>query len=137
MLAQTQQKTASSLTEVAWLGKQLPVKNERLRVSLVKLQQMVGDALRWGGGGGGGGEQLRLYEALLMECQDAMQIVRDEINELVRGVLCVHMCIVRVCVCVCVCVFVHVHVCVCVHVCMHDEIKELVKRSIHIHDLST
>ena len=87
MLAKTQEKAASSLTEVTWLGKKLPVKSERLRVSLVKLQQVEGELGRGGGEGGGGGEEGRMevYERLLMECQDTMQIVRDEISaEMVR-----------------------------------------------------
>lgn len=73
MLAKTQEKVASSLTEVTWLGKKLPVRSERLRLSLVKLQQMEGEL-------GRGEGRMEAYEGLLMECQDAMQIVRDELN---------------------------------------------------------
>ena len=77
VLAKTQEKAASSLTEVTWLGRKLPVRNERLRVSLVKLQQLEREV---GIGNEGTGEKVEVYERLLMECQDAMQIVRDELT---------------------------------------------------------
>ena len=77
VLAKTQEKAASSLTEVTWLGRKLPVRNERLRVSLVKLQQLEREV---GVGNEGTGEKVEVYERLLMECQDAMQIVRDELT---------------------------------------------------------
>ena len=75
VLAKTQEKAASSLTEVSWLGKKLPVRSEKLRVSLIKLQQFEGQLSRVQTSE----EKMDVYEKLLMECQDAMQIVRDEI----------------------------------------------------------
>ena len=55
----------------------MPVRNERLRVGLIKLQQLEGELGRTQGGGGV--EKMEMYEQLLMECQDAMQIVREDI----------------------------------------------------------
>ena len=72
---QTKEKT-SALTEVVWQGKSVPVKSERVRLSLVKLQQMVGEVERVVDTE----EKMRLYEALLMECQDGIQLVRDDLN---------------------------------------------------------
>jgi len=76
VLAKTQEKAAASLTEVVWLGRKLPVRSERLRVSLVKLQQLEGEL---GRREEGTEEKVEVYERLLMEYQDAMQIMRDEL----------------------------------------------------------
>ena len=43
MLSKTQEKAASSLTEVTWLGKKVPVHSEKVRVCLVRLQQVEGE----------------------------------------------------------------------------------------------
>ena len=75
MLSKTQEKAATSLTEVSWLGKKVPVRSERLRVSLVKLQLVEGELAM----AGEADKKMEVYETLLMECQDAMQTVRDEI----------------------------------------------------------
>ena len=76
VLAKTQEKAASSLTEVTWLGKKVPVKSEKLRVGFVKLQQLEGELSR----AEGGEAKMDVYERLLMECQDAMQMVRIELG---------------------------------------------------------
>ena len=76
VLAKTQEKAASSLTEVTWLGKKVPVKSEKLRVGFVKLQQLEGELSR----AEGGDAKMDVYERLLMECQDAMQMVREELG---------------------------------------------------------
>jgi hypothetical protein len=85
VLAKTQEKAASSLTEVTWLGKKVPVKSEKLRVGFVKLQQLEGELSR----AEVGEAKMDVYERLLMECQDAMQMVREELGpEPVRGIMC-------------------------------------------------
>ncbi len=76
VLAKTQDKAATSLTEVGWLGKKVPVRSERLRVSLVKLQLVEGEL----GRASEPGKKMEVYETLLMECQDAVQTLRDEIT---------------------------------------------------------
>ena len=78
VLSKTQEKAATSLSEVTWREQRLPVKNEKLRVSLIKLQQMEGE-LRGKRSADEGSEKMEMYEQLLMECQDAMQIVREDI----------------------------------------------------------
>lgn len=80
MLSKTQEKAASSLSEVTWRDQRLPVRNEKLRVGLIKLQQMEGELRGHSGTTEEGGEgKTGMYEQLLMECQDAMQIVREDI----------------------------------------------------------
>lgn len=76
VLAKTQEKAASSLTEITWLGKKVPVRSERLRVSLVKLQLVEGEL----GREGEAEKKMEVYETLLMECQDTMQLAREELT---------------------------------------------------------
>ena len=78
VLSKTQEKAAMSLSEVTWRDQRLPVRNEKLRVELIKLQQMEGE-LRGRQSAEEGTEKMELYEQVLMECQDAMQIVREDI----------------------------------------------------------
>ena len=52
------------------------MKSEKLRVGFVKLQQLEGELSR----AEGGEAKMDVYERLLMECQDAMQMVRDELG---------------------------------------------------------
>ena len=77
VLSRTQEEAALSLSEVTWQDQRLPVRNEKLRVGLIKLQQMEGE-LR-GRVEEGDQDKMEMYEQLLMECQDAMQIVREDI----------------------------------------------------------
>lgn len=76
VLAKTQEKAATSLNEINWLGKKVPVRSERLRVSLVKLQLVEGELNRTAEAE----KKTEVYETLLMECQDTMQIAREEIS---------------------------------------------------------
>ena len=75
-MAKTQEKAASSLTEVTWLGKKVPVRSEKVRVSLVRLQQVEGEVGRVERAE----SKMEEYERLLMECQDALQITKEELN---------------------------------------------------------
>ena len=77
------------------------MKSEKLRVGFVKLQQLEGELSR----AEGGEAKMDVYERLLMECQDAMQMVRDELGpEPVSEIMWVF--IIRVHV------HMHVHICV-------------------------
>ena len=76
VLVQTKE-TSAGLTEVVWQGNPVPVKSERVRLSLVKLHQMAGEVERMTETE----EKIRLCEELLMECQDGIQLVRDEMNQ--------------------------------------------------------
>ena len=73
MLSKTQEKAASSLTEVTWLGKKVPVRSEKVRVCLVRLQQVEGELVS-------GEEKMDVYERLVMECQDTLQVAKEELN---------------------------------------------------------
>ena len=41
MLAQTQQKVASTLTEITWCGQSLSIKSDKMRIILVRLKELV------------------------------------------------------------------------------------------------
>lgn len=75
VLAKTQEKAASSLTEVLWLGKKVPVKSEKVRLSLVKLQLVEGELGRMQADT----DKMEAYEGLLMECQDTLHVAQQEL----------------------------------------------------------
>ncbi len=66
-----------SLTEVQWKDSMVPIKNQQVRVALIKLNQTVTEI----GREENVEEKMKLYERLLMDCQDAVQIIRDDINQ--------------------------------------------------------
>ena len=75
VLSKTQEKIANSLSEVTWREQQVPVRNEKLRVALIKLQQLEGEIGRVEGSS----EKMELYEQLMMDVQDSIQIVREDL----------------------------------------------------------
>ena len=87
VLSKTQEKAATSLSEVTWRDQRLPIRNEKLRVGLIKLQQLEGE-LRGHRTTEGDDGKMEMYEQLLMECQDAMQIVREDIAAETVSSLC-------------------------------------------------
>ena len=76
-MAKTGEKVALSLTEVQWKGSMVPIKNQQVRVALIKLNQTIAEV----GREENTEEKMRLYEQLLMDCQDAVQMIRDELNQ--------------------------------------------------------
>ena len=119
VIAQTRAKAASTLTEVSWCGKKLPVKSEKVRICLVHLRELSDEAQRKSDDDTAC-EQL--CEQIVLECHDAMQTLRDELSQdkvcTVCVCVCVCVCVVCVCVCACVCVCVCACVCMCVCVCV-------------------
>lgn len=55
----------------------VPIKNQQVRVALIKLNQTVAEV----GQEENAEEKMKLYERLLMDCQDAIQMIRDEITQ--------------------------------------------------------
>ena len=66
-----------SLTEVQWKGAVVPVKNQQVRVALIKLNQTMAEV----GREENAEEKMKLYERLMMDCQDAIQTIRDELTQ--------------------------------------------------------
>ncbi|XP_022089362.1 signal recognition particle subunit SRP68-like [Acanthaster planci] len=76
LLAQTREKQALTLSEVTWRGRLVPVKNEQVRAFLLSCEENEKQLKS----SSDPESQMSIYESLLMECKDALQILRDEIK---------------------------------------------------------
>ena len=76
VISQTREKQASSLTEITWKGKTVPVKNEEIRSFILhsnESQQEVERAENFE-------NKMAVYDQLLMECKDGLQSLKDEMK---------------------------------------------------------
>ncbi|XP_076366392.1 signal recognition particle 68 [Tachypleus tridentatus] len=76
LISQTREKQAATLSEVTWLGRTVPVKQEKVRVFLLNAQEVENEVKR----APDLTTKIEVYERLLMECKDALQILRDELK---------------------------------------------------------
>ncbi|XP_063961502.1 signal recognition particle subunit SRP68-like [Lytechinus pictus] len=77
LLAQTREKQAATLSEVTWRGRTVPVRNEQVRAFLLTCQeneQQVASELM------DSESKVSVYESLLMQCKDSLQIIREELK---------------------------------------------------------
>lgn len=77
LIEKTREKQASSLLEVAWRGRTVPIKNEKVRVFLLSLQESethIMDATTIE-------SKLSVYESLLKELIDAQQSLKDDLKD--------------------------------------------------------
>lgn len=76
LIAQTREKQAATLSEVTWRGRTVPVKFEKVRLFLtnVKEAEKTLDSDTYSR------SRFTMYEKLLMECKDALQVLRDELK---------------------------------------------------------
>ncbi|CAG0878865.1 unnamed protein product [Darwinula stevensoni] len=76
LLAQTREKQAATLSEVTWRGRTVPLKQEKVSLCLVSVQEgeaMLEKAENLEA-------KLSIYDNLLAECKDALQILKDELR---------------------------------------------------------
>lgn len=76
LLAQMRAKQSTSMSEVTWCGRTVPVKVDRVRVFLLSLEESeaaIAQAEKEEG-------KEQLYESLLIECRDAIHAVREELK---------------------------------------------------------
>lgn len=76
LIAQTREKQAVTLSEVEWLHHKIPVRNEKIRLFLLNVQDsqvQVTSAPDIQA-------KIAVYERLLLDCKDALQVVRDEMK---------------------------------------------------------
>ena len=76
VISQTREKQASSLTEITWKGKTVPVKDELVRSFILhsnESQQEVERAENFE-------NKMAVYDQLLMECKDGLQSLKDEMK---------------------------------------------------------
>ena len=73
LLSQTREKQASTLSEVTWLGRTVPVKTEAVRLFLLNLQESSREIEETEGID----NKISIYESVLKQCIDAQQALRD------------------------------------------------------------
>jgi hypothetical protein len=76
VISQTREKQASSLTEITWKGKTVPVKNEQVRSFILHSNDSKQEVER----AESFENKMAVYDQLLMECKDGLQSLKDEIK---------------------------------------------------------
>ena len=77
LLSQTREKQASTLSEVTWLGRTVPVKIEAVRLFLLNLQESSKEVEE----AEGIDNKISIHESVLKQCIDAQQTLRDTLQE--------------------------------------------------------
>jgi signal recognition particle subunit SRP68 len=62
--------------EITWRGQTIPVKNEKVRVFILRSQQSSREIEQ----ADSYEEKMKVFTSLLMDCQDAQQIIKDELK---------------------------------------------------------
>ena len=78
MISQTRAKAASTLTEITWCGRKVPVKNDKLRISLVHLRELCDEAQRKAEEESA---SQQLCEQIVLECHDTLQIIKEDLQQ--------------------------------------------------------
>lgn len=76
-MSQTREKQAVTLSEVSWRGRSMAVKNEHVRSFLLNIQESEKEIEA----AQGIENKVSVYESLIKECIDALQILRDSLQE--------------------------------------------------------
>ncbi|ESO89021.1 hypothetical protein LOTGIDRAFT_106123, partial [Lottia gigantea] len=77
LLIQTREKQASTLSEITWRGRTIPIKIEAVRNFLLNLQDSSTEL----NSAEGSESKLSIYESLFKQCIDAQQTLRDVLQE--------------------------------------------------------
>ena len=77
LINQTREQQTATLQEVEWRGRKLPVKQEKIRIFLLREQEFNETEVQ----GKTFQDQISAYEGLLMDCKDALQTLRDDLIE--------------------------------------------------------
>jgi len=76
LILQTREKQAATLSEVKWRGRTVPVRHEKVRLFLLNANERSSEV----GGAGDEEKKMHVYDTLLMEARDALQVLRDELK---------------------------------------------------------
>lgn len=76
LIAQTREKQASSLSEVTWLGRTIPVRQEKVRLLLLSAQEAPKELAQ----APDTEARIAVHERLLLDCKDALQLLREELR---------------------------------------------------------
>jgi len=79
LINQTREEQASTLQEVEWRGRKMAVKQEKVRLFLLREQEFQDELARQDSVQTE--KQISAYESLLMDCKDAIQVLRDDLIE--------------------------------------------------------
>ena len=77
MVAQTKEEQASSLQEVEWRGRRMAVRQEKVRRFLLSHQESDSELER----ADDAEARCQVFESLLLECKDALQVLKEELVE--------------------------------------------------------
>ena len=73
LINQTREQQAATLQEVEWRDRKLAVKQEKVRIFLLREQEFAETELK----DKDAEERISAYESLLMDCKDAIQVNLD------------------------------------------------------------
>ncbi|XP_065846752.1 signal recognition particle subunit SRP68-like [Oscarella lobularis] len=76
VLAQSRAQQAETMKEITWHGQTVPVKNEKVRVFILRTLESDQEIVR----AETFEQKMELYDSLLMACKDAQQVIRDELK---------------------------------------------------------
>ncbi|UYV73507.1 SRP68 [Cordylochernes scorpioides] len=76
LISQTREKQASTLSEITWMGRTVQVRQEKVRVFLINAKESEKEIESASDIDG----KISIYERLLMDCKDALQILNDELK---------------------------------------------------------
>jgi len=77
LIEKTRERQASSVSEISWAGRVVPVKNEQVRVLLLSMEQNVHQLAEMTTSDDDE-HKLSLYESTMKALVEAQQIIRDE-----------------------------------------------------------
>ena len=77
LVAQTKEEQASSLQEVEWRGRRMAVRQEKVRRFLLSHQESDSELER----ADDAEARCQVFESLLLECKDALQVLKEELVE--------------------------------------------------------
>ncbi|KAK8773124.1 hypothetical protein V5799_012369 [Amblyomma americanum] len=76
LIEQAREKQASSLSEVTWLGRTVPVRHEKVRLFLLGAQEAPRELAQ----APDIEAKIAVHERLLFDCKDALQLLREELR---------------------------------------------------------
>lgn len=76
LIKETREEQAATLQEVEWRKRKMPVKQEKVRMFLLREQEFKNELDE-----ANNEEKIEAYESLLLDCKDAIQVLRDDLIE--------------------------------------------------------
>jgi len=77
LISQTREQQAATLQDVEWRGRKMAVKHEKVRMFLLSHQESEQELTK----AEEAEAKIEIYESLLLDCKDALQVLRDELLE--------------------------------------------------------